>query len=345
MTNQSETRIDRFLKSLNHLKKHVFLIFVGISLAYLVFYIIYTFNESTNKYFNSYDKFFQLCVSLCTAILGAAIFSVALKYLQFLEIFKKEFSDIVHSEEFDKKLKNSINQITFSTQSLRNQSNIEEIWQNVTLCMYENEFEELNPRLRQVLKNDFFEKNNVSYYYKNFQLNYIIEHVTDKIVNIKEKTSATIVRPNKEEFNLDFWISILKDEDERTYSKIDLDSFLINDKKKTEEDFEIKDESDEKFKKTKYILSLSGEQEYHIEKTFEVAQNLDEDRAFGFVSNRIIDDISVTIRTSENIKIFFSETNGARFKKNNIYEGEMAFINRELMLPGEKYKIFIYLTS
>ena len=332
------------LRVIYSIKRYSFFYILGIATMYAIFYSVYSLNETVNDSLNKYDKVISYFANISILFFTAGIFSVSLKYFQFLGIFEAEFKKVISSKDFDQKLEKQLKQITFSEDFLIEQSNLPELWETVTLCKYKQQFPEIYPKLKKKIDNELFITDNISYYYKNFQINYNIEQIDTNYVKVIESASLTIVRPDINEFEWDFGVTFDDTEDKKI--KYDLSYEVKNG------NGIVFDSSDIKTRKklgliNKYITKkLSGHLEYHIERRIELVQDLRVDRQFSFASDRIIDDISLKIQHCDNLSVFFTTVN-----KNKMYHNgasnkdELAYINRDIFLSGEKFKIFIYKKS
>lgn len=326
-----------------HFKYNAYIYFLGIATAYMLFFLFYTFNSKLNAFAKEWDTAWQYLADISILFFTAGIFSVAVKYFQFLGVFEVEFNKAISSDKFDQKLKKQLTQITFSEEFLLQQSNLNEIWKKVTLCKYNKQFPELYHKLQKKIDNELFSEGNISYYYKNFQIHYSINTLEDKSNHIKivERSSFTIVRPSNEKFLWDFGVTHLKTENQpETQSKLSFD--IKNDDlfKFDKSMIKIRDRS-EKLVNHYIEVELSDKKEYHIERCIELVQNLDDDKEFSFGSERIIDDISIEIEHGPELEIFFSTVNKNKMYENGAFDRSNTYINRDVFMPGEKFKIFI----
>lgn len=322
-------------------KNNSYYYFLGIASSYAIFYSIYSLNSNFNAYLKDFDDIISYFSSISILFFTAGIFAVSLKYLQFLGVFEKEFNRAISSDAFDKKLEKQLKQITFSEEFLIEQSNLGEIWRTVTLCKYKQQFPDLYDKLKKKIKNELFITNNISYYYKNFQLKYDIELIDDDHVKITESASLTIVRPNTEKFQWEFGLYYEELEDKIFNPTLFFEVNNVEDIKFDKDDIKI---IKEPFFHKKYISrEFSGVLEYHLDRKIESFQNLKSDRAFAFASDRIIDDISLKIESCDKLNVFFTTVNDNKLYKNGaLPNDDLAFINRDLFLPGEKFKMFFY---
>lgn len=332
------------LNIIGSVKRYSFFYFLGLASMYAIFYTIYSLNDAVNESLNEYDKVISYFANISILFFTAGIFSVSLKYFQFLGIFEEEFKRVISSKDFDEKLEKQLKQITFSEDFLIKQSNLPELWETVTLCKYKQQFPGLYPKLKKKIDNELFITDNISYYYKNFQINYDIELIDENYVKVTESASLTIVRPDINEFEWDFGVIFDDTEDENIEYDLSFDV-------KNMDDVEF-DESDIKTRNrpgliNKYVTKkLSGHLEYHIERRIELVQDLRIDRQFSFGSDRIIDDISLRIKHCDKLSVFFTTVNKNKMYQNGaFYKDKLAYINRDIFLSGEKFKIFIYKKS
>lgn len=335
--------MEGFKKYWKNFKNHSYLFFLGIATIYGCFYLFYSVYQPLNENLNEYADIFKYLSEVSILFFTVGIFSVSFKYMQFLGVFEKEFKKAIASDEFDKKLEKQLKQITFSEEFLLKQSNLPEIWETVTLCKYEKQFPELYPKMKKKINNLLFLNNNISYYYKNFQLNYSIKKVSNSIVEIEETASLTIVRPNIDEFVWDFGViydntSSDSDEKAKLYYKVTNQRGI----EFNESDIN-KSKINEVLSKKSISKTLSKHLEYHIDRKITLQQDLSVDREFSFGSDRIIDDISVNIKHCDEINVYFAPVDKNKMYHNGAFnEHNLSYINRDIFLPGEKFKIFMY---
>lgn len=321
-----------------HLKNNAYLYFLGFASAFLIFYACYFFVEALHYSLHYYDRLFNFMAQVAILFFTGGIFTAAIKYYQFLNIFQEEFHKVISSSEFDEKLTKQLKQITFSRKFLIGQSNLNVLWEKVTLCMYQREFPEIYNKLKKKIKNKYFEKQSISYYYKNMQLHYQIKLIDKKYVYVDEYTSYTIVRPNTDKFTWDFGYTYKNTTDSRV--GIEFEGKVTTCDKKFDNNNVSTDTGEETTTK-KVELELEGHQEYHIEYSSKSVENIEVDRIHSFSSDRIIDDLTVTINHDNKLSIIFAPVNNQKFYKNGVFPDlEHAYINRDIFLPGEKFKIF-----
>lgn len=324
-----------------------YLIFLSYSSLFIFFYLFYYFNSDLNKALKDYVEIIDFFKTICFFSFTAGIFTVTLKYFQYLKVFESEFNRIINSKSFENKLEGIVSSITFSEEFLNKQNDISEIWKKVTLIKYKKEFPELYEKIEKNLKNELFENNSLNKYYKNVQISYEFELDNDnKTINVKEFTSLTIIRNTTDKFNWDFFVSFARDINEE--NKIETN---LLDKNFTKVDGKLIDikkciitnqEDSEKFTKKKYSYPLENKKEYHIERCFKFTQIIDDDRVVSFSSSNVVDDLTVRIKLCNKLQIVFEPVGNNYFNKENIFQDRICYVNRDVFLPGEKYKIFLY---
>lgn len=325
---------------IKHLKQHSYYYFLGIATAYLIFYSLYILYEPVYQSLCNFDKLIEYLSQVSILFFTAGIFSASLKYLQFLGVFETEFKKAINSTDFDKKLEAQLKQITFSEEFLLDQSNLPELWETVTLCKYRKQFPAIYPKLKKKINNQLFTENNISYFYKNFQNNYNISLIDGKYAKIIERTSLTIVRPNEEPFEWDCKVFYTDTEDQNI--KADISFNILNSRDFKQNKNDITEGKDDGFASKEIKITLSGQLEYHIEREIMLVQDIEIDRVFAFGSDRIIDDLSLKIEHSEDLNVIFETVNGNKMYPNRASnDNEISYINRDIFLPGEKYKLFI----
>lgn len=338
---------DLWTKTKEFFGKNLYLILLGYALLYLIFYTFYYFNTSFNSILKEYDKYIEYLKALSLFAFTGGIFTVALKYIQYLKVFENEFDRIVDSPKFNEKLKSTISAITFSEEFLNKQSDLNNIWKKVTLSKYKNEFPELYDKVEKNIINELFEDNSLTKYYKNVQISYELELVGEFEIKVKEFSSFTIIRNNTKSFSWDFFVSFVRDFSD----EINTETNLLNVERTKVDGNEIdiakckilNEEESETHTRKKYSYELKGKNEYHIERCFEFSQMLNEDRIISFSTSHVIDDLSVYIKKCDGLEVVFEPVGKNKFYKNEIFSDlRLCYINRDVFLPGEKYKLFVF---
>lgn len=327
--------------------KNGYIILLGYSFIYLIFYSFYYFNTGVNCYLKPYDTYIEYLKSLSLFAFTGGIFTVALKYIQYLQVFEKEFDRIVSSEGFNKKLESAISILTFSEDHLNKRSDLDNLWKKVTLIKYKNEFPELYSKIQKNIQNELFQHNSLNKYYKNVQISYDLELVGDYEMKSVETSSFTIIRNTTESFTWEFFVSFFRELEEEMKNETDV---LVFEKTKVDgKAIEIKkckilnEDATDKFINKKYSIELKGKTEYHIERCFEFTQDLRDDRIISFNSSHVIDDLSVYIKKCDKLEVVFEPVGKNVFYPNNIFHDDrLSYINRDVFLPGEKYKLFVF---
>lgn len=328
------------------IKEYWYVFALGLSLAFLIFYTIYFFYNPLNNFLEPYDEYIVFLKQLCILLFTGGIFTAALKYLQFLKVFEKEFDRIIDTPKFNKKLKKTLSAITFSEEFLNEQSDLDLIWKKVTISKYKNEFPELYHKIHKNLKNELFQNSSIDKYYKNLVISYELTLIEPFKIKIVEHSSFTIIRNKTEEFEWVFFLTFSKEIDDKLdddTSVLNKDETIIDGTKIDIDKCKVSHEDkDERFIKKQFIYDLKGKKEYHIERRLEFTQNLKEDRVIGFNTSHVVDDLTVHIKKCENLNVVFEPSGKAKFYVNNQFDDRMSYINRDVFLPGEKYKLFLY---
>lgn len=320
---------------------NLYLIFLVFSVSYFLYYFFITNSKSNETFCELNKSTLTLLKEFSLIIFSAGIFTSSLKYLQYIKVFEKEFERIFNSKNFNEKIKDSVESITFSKEFLHKQNNLEKIWQKVTLIMYEKQFPELYSQLKTNLKNELFKYNNISFYYKNFKIEYHISRISnsDKI-KIEELTTYTLVRPNTKLFDWDFKVALDSSEcEDKKYPEIEID-FMDSDNKFDTSLNIITKEIDENIVK-EIKMKLIGNTNYLIKRKITMIQDLQKDREYSFGSDRIIEDLDIQIQYSDDLNVIFSESWKVKFiKEEKRIKNIKSYIHRGLLLPGEKFKLF-----
>lgn len=320
---------------------HKLTLFVYLASIYLIFYTFYFFNKDLKIYIDSrgYEELIKYLSQVSILIFTSGIFAASLKYLQLLEVFKNQFNEYIESSTFDNKLKKNLKSITFSEDYLLEQSDLPALWKKITLSMYKKEFPHIYEKINKKLNNTFFDKDNISYYYQNFQMTFEISLEENDIVKTIQRINYTIIRPNTNSFIWDFKFSIPKSEIDANFvatARLQEDINNFTDIERNLED--IGSNLIIKFSK-----KLKDKLEYHLEREVTTYQKISEDRIFSFGCDRIINLLNVDIKHSKNMNVLFQPVNRERFDPNNCTIGyDKSYTNRDILLPGEKF-ILIYL--
>lgn len=342
--------IDKLLKLIPYLKKtfnlivkYNYLILMPFPVLYLIYYHNFWKGGTDPSVQFLGTETAEYLKQLSIIFFSGGIFSATVKLINSLVIFKKHFKDIIISKEFDEILTKKLDILTFSNDHLLKQNNLDDIWKKVTLCKYEQKFPELMNKLKNNLENELFFENNLTCYYKNFRTQINLELLDNNVVKITEISSFSIVSNSVETFSIDFWISSNSVDEGDIYTKIvpekcRINGMLFEDKLK-----EV-DPAEKVPAKTikSYQFELNGNTEYHIERSVEMTQNITDDRVFSFSSSRIIDDMSIHIQYCDKLDVFFSSVGKNYFQPDNQILNGKSYINRDVLLPGEKFKIFIF---
>lgn len=226
---------------------------------------------------------------------------------------------------------------------MNRQPNLDKIWKDVTLCKYQKHFPQLMEKLREKIVNELFEENNLSYYYKNLRLQVKFELLSNDIIKITETSSSTLICNTDDEIDIEFFVTSHESDNENIFTKIIPSKTKINGKPFDEDFFtDINPIKEGEYFKKIFKHQLKGKKEYHIDRCIEMQQQLQKDRMYSFSSSKIIDDIYVNLATCNKLNIFFSPVNKNLFLEDNINFNGINFANRDVLMPGEKFKVFIF---
>lgn len=344
---------DQIMKHFNILKKirkllkdNYFVILMFFPAFYLVyhyaFYLPYSSKNLDSFWLKKETADYLLTASL--TFLGTGTITGALKWLNNLAFFKKQFSDLINSDEFSNVLSNKMKDLALSDDYLLQRNDLEEIWTRVTLCKYKQKFPELAPEIQNKIENDLFLEHSLLYYYKNFitQINLSIDGDVIKIIEI---TSFTVISHNTDKIKINFGTTSPTEDSKEIYTKFIPDQCKCDGEVLKLVQGNGKDKSGNiDTKNIEFSAELEGKKKYIIERQIEMTQNIKEDRVFSFTSSRIIEGMSINLKYQNNLNIFFSPVGKNTFNVDNQLRSEhsQSYINRDLLLPGEKFKVFIY---
>lgn len=335
-----------FFKNLKvFMKKNYFLILILFPVFYLFYYYAYylPYANPTNPSIWLKGETADLLWTASLTFLGTGAVTGTLKWINNIAFFKRQFTDIIKSDTFAEVLSEKMKELALSDNYLLQRNDLEEIWKRVTICKYQQKFPELTHEIQNKIENELYLEKSLSYYYKNFriQINFTLEGDLIKIIEI---SSFTVISNSEDKIEINFGTTSSTKDDELLYSKFIPEGCKSNgeflDLQTVKED-EFGDESENC---VRFKAELSGKKKYIIERQVELTQDIKTDRVFTFSSGRIIEDLSINLKHDSNLKLFFSPCGKNIFHPDNHLRGEesTSYISRELLLPGEKFKIFIY---
>jgi hypothetical protein len=331
------------------MKNNYFIIFLLFPIFYLVYYYAFYLqckdNPNSSIWMKAETAEFLLTASL--TFLATGTVTGALKWLNNLAFFKKQFSDLIKSEDFSHVLSEKMKELALSDDYLLQRNDLEEIWTRVTLCKYQQKFPELAPEIQKKIENDLFLERSLSYYYKNFRLQINLSLDGD-IIKITEISSFTVISHTTDKIEINFGTNSPVDDSEGIYSQITPEECKCDGKVLNLKTENGKDEAGNiDPKNTHFTAYLEGKKKYIIERQIVMTQDIKDDRVFSFSSSRIIEDLSINLKHDTKLNLFFSPVGKNIFHDDNQLTSEQSksYISRELLLPGEKFKVFIFKKS
>ncbi|MEL4306719.1 hypothetical protein [Joostella sp. CR20] len=322
---------------------YFYLILIPFPVVYLVLYSASLENGELSSEFFLDTQVAVTLKDLSIWFFTAGIFSATIKYLNTITYVKKKFKDIILSKEFDSVLSKKLEIMAYSKEYLKEHANIEDLWRKVTLLKYETEFPAIYSKLKDIVSNEFNEKN-TSFYYKHFTMEFDLKlHSNNNDIEFEINTTFTIVRPNKEVFEWTFDHEVLTELLDTEKSNAIKVYNLDPGKEKEFEPFN-KDVSPSRdgFSVVRLVYELKGKEEYHIKHKRIFTQDINKDRYYGFGSKRILDDLKVSIKHCDKLSVFFTNVNNVRFIS-EIKQGEntQTHTHNGLITPGENFKFFL----
>lgn len=343
-------KIKIYLKNVvESINNNLYLYLLPFPIIYLLFYYFY-YLPNLEFYKSSREELPFFCKvetvdylkSISIIFFSGGIFSATVKLINNLIVFKKNFQKVILSDEFDLLLKDKFQILALSDNFLLNRTDIQDIWSRVTTCQFEQAFPELKNSIVKKLENDFFNDKMLTYYYNNFRIQINLELLDNDVVKITEVSNFEVKTKAVDPIHIDFRISSLVKDDEIIYTKLIEEDCKLDGKKMDLSELTSINES--KNIKT-YSVQLFGNTSYILERKVEMTQNLNDDRVFSFSSSIIIDNMTVNIKLCDKLNIFFSVVGKNKFSNDNHLGDNNTRICRDVLLPGEKFKVFIYKKS
>lgn len=338
-----------FLKKLREpLKKNYFIILLLFPSFYLIYYyVFYLPQKDTSSSLMVRPETADYLLNASLTFLGTGVAATALKWLNNLAFFKKQFSEIIKSEDFSNVLSEKMKELAMSGDYLLQRNDLEEIWKRVSLCKYEQKFPELGAEIQKKIENEFYVEKSLDYYYKNFRMQINLSLEGD-IVKVVEISSFTIIAHSEDEIIVNFGTTSPVPDSDGIYAKLNEDNCKYDGKKLELITHKHKNENNEDDPlNVHFTAKLKGQKRYVIERQIEMTQDLKDDRTYSFASSRIIEDLAINIKLDEKLDIFFSPVGKNNFPLDNQVRGanSIGYISRDLLLPGEKFKVFIFKKS
>jgi hypothetical protein len=327
------------------LKKNYFLILIFFPFFYLVYYYAYylPFKNTNISSIWIKEETADFLWTASLTFLGTGVASGTIKWMNNLAFFKRQFTELIKSKAFNDVISDKMKDLALSDDYLLQRNDLENIWKRVTICKYQQKFPELSQEIGEKIENDLYLERSLHYYYKNFrvQINFTLE---GDIIKIVEIASFTVISSSTDKIEVNFGTTSDIEDNDAIYTRF-IPEFCKCDGKKLELKTYMENEiGDISANYTRFKAELSGKKKYIIERQIELTQNITDDRVFTFSSSRIIEDLSINLKHDNNLKLFFSPVGKNVFDDDNHLRGErsISYISRDLLLPGEKFKVFIY---
>lgn len=337
------------LKILSVINTNLYLFLLPFPIIYLLFYYFYYLpnvglfkNDIEQTPFFCREEIVDYLKSISIIFFSGGIFSATVKLINNLIVFKKNFQRVILSDEFDYLLKDKFQILALSDNFLLNRTDIQDIWSRVTTCQFQQAFPELKDSIIKKLENDFFNDKMLTYYYNNFRIQINLDLLENDIVKITEVSNFEVKSRTNESVYIDFKISSSNKDNDSIYTKLIKEDCKLNNNEMVLS--EITTINDNKNIKT-FNAVLQGNTSYIVERKVEMTQDLNDDRVFSFSSSIIIDNMTVDIKLCDKLNMFFSVVGKNKFSNDNHLGDKNTRICRDVMLPGEKFKIFIYKKS
>jgi hypothetical protein len=340
-------KIKKYLKIiLESINNNLYLYLLPFPIIYLLFYGFYYLpniealkNSKQPIPFFCREEVVDFLKGISIIFFSGGIFSATVKLINNLVVFKNNFQKVILSDDFDVLLKDKFQILALSDDFLLKRTDIQDIWSRVTTCQFEQAFPELKNSIVKKLENDFFNDKMLTYYYNNFRIQINLELLDENIVKITEVSNFEVKAKTTAPIYIDFKITSLAKDDGTIYTKLIEEDCKLDGNKMILS--EITSTNDNKNIKT-FNTELSRNTSYILERKVEMTQNLIDDRVFSFSSSIIIDNMTVNINPCDKLNIYFSVVGKNKFSNDNHLGDKNTRICRDVLLPGEKFKIFIY---
>lgn len=149
--------------------------------------------------------------SIC---MSSAVFMGIVKSYQFTGIFKEELRKVVTAEDH-----------------LSRRTDIEKIWENVTMQLCKQKFKRISNKLQRILKQYYLPIDD-EYYYRNTKLTIEIEHNPEYqgYINVLEEFKTTIIIEESNNIKYKYTSSIPYPNDKMSKTSFEIVEFTVNEK-------------------------------------------------------------------------------------------------------------------
>lgn len=250
-------------------------------------------------------------------LLASVLLSFFVNVARYMGAFKQDLKDILHSEEHSSELSTIVNNVINSEETKHNyfgalqriiygkdfvpiRKDIDKIWDNVTLELFEDRFPGIERGLLEGLKN-YFPKDEL-YYYSDHEIQYVLtwEDKEQGLIRVKEVETVDVISKTKGKIVYDF--STRNDVQDGSPYTCNLTSLFIDGNPCTPEQLKPTTERGNGFYQDSWNIELEGKTKYSIRYNREEVYKLTDDFFIGFWAKRTVDGLRVTMTHPNDIK-------------------------------------------
>lgn len=311
--------------------KHIIIFFIFFGVLLLIVSLIEFSDIKLNeKVIVNGVKIQALLMTMGTITLSSGAFSAITKSKAFLEIFTNTLQEIVYQEKF-----------------LKNQKNIDSIWDRVTKSICDQNFDGLSEKIFNNIKNNYLPIKN-DFYYEEFEINIVISFNNEnpKYLDVKETTTCIINTKNKaDDYEFKSGVNIEANNPEQT--SIDILRVNINgideDVKKS-----ITQESVNTILKTHGLFKLKDKSSYKIIREEFKSYNYEINPNRIHTATKLYKDMKISVHYPKDLHVEFMELGTTnKWKKSGIndlngvnwfsvHSNNIIFINQGYLLNFRK---------
>ncbi|WP_299106007.1 hypothetical protein [uncultured Tenacibaculum sp.] len=332
-----------YLKStLKVIIEYFYLILIPLPVFYIFIYYSNVVNGELSENFMFEDTLAKALLNLSYIFFSAGIFSSIIKLINTFGFVKNKFTEIVLSDEFDHFFTKKLESLSFSREYLLNHGNLEGLWKKITLLKYENAFPEIHKKLEKQISNHYFSSKSTEFYYSDFKIELDFKLLEDSTtIQIKNTSRYKIMRPNELPFNWDFRYAETKED--HVNNPVNLKFTYYNDEDLIvfdETSAKVDDTSDPALVKVSFEKELKDNKTYPIKTHRIIKQNIDIDRFWNFGCSRIINNLTLSIKSCDKLACYLKPVNQLSFVEEfNEQTGENLYMKHDIILPGEIFII------
>jgi hypothetical protein len=237
----------------------------------------------------SYDWIYDFAKTGGSIFMSSAVFMGIVKSYQFTGIFKEELRKVVFGEDH-----------------LSKRTDIDDIWENLTLQLCKQKFKKISNKLQKIVKQYYLPIED-EFYFKNTKLVVEIEHNPDNAgyINVVEEFKTTIIIEDSEKIDYIYTSSIPFPNEDTTITYFELSEFTLNESNIIwEKGKELKESSTNNILSNKFNIKLEcvkGKKEYIVYRKTKKCYALSENPYMGHTASGLYENYDFHLTYPKNM--------------------------------------------